>query len=74
MGSRRRLRRREERPGRPRLDHFRADGSTKTRFASQDEAERAALQARLDHGTTLGSYRCEMCGGWHLGSRDGEHW
>ena len=74
MPSRRRGPRREERPRRPRLDHFRADGSAKTRFGSQDEAERAALQARLDHGTDLGSYRCEMCGGWHLGSLEGGVW
>jgi hypothetical protein len=59
---------------RPRLAHLRADGSAKTRFPSRDDAERAALQARLEHGTELGSYECEMCGGWHLGSRDGETW
>jgi hypothetical protein len=69
MASRRRLRRRAE-PRRARVGHFRADGTPKTRFSSQADAERAALQARLDHGTTVGSYACEMCGGWHLGTRE----
>ncbi|HMK62227.1 MAG TPA: hypothetical protein VK386_01300 [Acidimicrobiales bacterium] len=61
-------------PRRPRLAHFRADGTAKTRFASRDEAERAALQARLQHGSDLGSYQCDMCGGWHLGNRQDELW
>lgn len=66
----RRRQRGEGPPRRPRLAHFRADGAPKTRFARQEDAERAALQARLEHGTNLHSYRCEMCGGWHLGSRE----
>jgi len=69
VASRRRRRRRDQ-PRRPRLAHFRTDGAPKTRFARREDAERAALQARLEHGANLGSYLCEMCGGWHLGSRD----
>ncbi|HMK99008.1 MAG TPA: hypothetical protein VK428_02340 [Acidimicrobiales bacterium] len=61
-------------PTRPRLAHFRSDGTAKTRFASRDEADRAAFQARLDHGRELSSYQCQMCGGWHLGSRQDELW
>lgn len=70
MASRRRLRRLAESPRRVRVGHFRADGSPKQRYATQADAERAALQARLEHGITVGSYSCELCGGWHLGSRD----
>jgi hypothetical protein len=75
VASRRHQRRAGARPPRrPRLAHFRADGTAKTRFASRDDAEHAALQARLEHGIELASYRCEMCGGWHLGGREGETW
>jgi hypothetical protein len=70
MASRRRVRRQASR--RARVGHFRADGTPKNRFSTQADAERAALQARLEHGTTVGSYACAMCGGWHLGTRDGD--
>jgi hypothetical protein len=49
------------------LSHWRADGEAKTRFSSEAEANRYALQVRLEHGRDLGVYRCELCGGWHLG-------
>ena len=65
--SRRRLRRRDS-PRRTRLSHWRADGGTKTRYRSEDEANRAAFAHRLEHGTDLFAYRCEFCGGWHLGN------
>lgn len=39
----------------------------KTRFPSEAEANRFALQVRLEHGNDLAAYRCELCGGWHLG-------
>lgn len=68
MPNRRRRARRNERPARPRLAHFKADGSPKTRFRDEGEANRAALQARLDHGVDLNAYPCEFCGGWHLGN------
>jgi hypothetical protein len=51
-----------------RLSHWRSDGGPKTRFASQADAERAALQYRLEHATELITYQCEFCGGWHLGN------
>jgi hypothetical protein len=41
-----------------------------TRYRTADEAERAALQYRLEHGTELNSCACELCGGWHLGTVD----
>ena len=67
MASKRRIRRLVA-PRRGRLAHWRADGSPKARFASPADAERAAFDARLHHGTELVSYRCEFCGGWHLGT------
>jgi hypothetical protein len=67
MASRRRARRVEQ-PHRPRLAHWRADGEAKTRYRSESEANRACLQARLDHGVDLNAYLCEFCGGWHLGN------
>ncbi len=71
MANRRRSRRVGARPPRrTRLAHFRADGTAKTRFETRDDAERAALQARLDHGSDMASYSCDMCGGWHLGGSD----
>ena len=54
---------------RTRLSHWRADGVPKTRFPTEAEANRFALQVRLEHGTDLGAYPCEFCGGWHLGGR-----
>lgn len=48
--------------------HWRRDGTAKTRFTTSTEAERAAVDARIHHGSHLVSYRCELCGGWHLGS------
>ncbi|MGA2037362.1 MAG: hypothetical protein ABSH04_07255 [Acidimicrobiales bacterium] len=66
MASRRRLRRREE-PRRTRLSHWRADGQAKVRYPSEAEANRAAFGYRLEHGSDLPPYRCEFCGGWHLG-------
>jgi len=69
VASRRRVRRREE-PRRPRLSHWRADGQAKSRYRSEADANRAALQFRLEHGVDLWAYVCEFCGGWHLGSGD----
>lgn len=40
----------------------------KRRFASEREADDAAYQARMV-GRSLGIYRCDWCGGWHLTSR-----
>ena len=68
MPSRKRTRRVGS-PGRPRLAHWKVDGTAKTRFPSEDEANRAAFAARLDHGVDLSVYRCEFCEGWHLGNQ-----
>jgi len=50
-------------------DHWRADGSPKARFPTQDAANRSALRLRLEEGADLDPYVCQFCGGWHLGSR-----
>jgi hypothetical protein len=51
-------------------EHWRADGRPKTRFATQDAANRASLQLRLEEGANLDPYQCSFCGGWHLGNRN----
>ena len=56
-------------PGGVGREHWRADGQPKTRFPSQDEANRSALRLRLEAGADLDPYRCGFCGGWHLGNR-----
>ena len=66
MASRRRLRRKTAGP--VRLPHWRADGQPKARFSSEQDANRAALGYRLEHGADLSAYECEICGGWHLGT------
>ncbi len=64
-----------QRPSRPSSsggtgrEHWRADGQPKTRFSTQDEANRSSLQARLERGADLDPYQCGFCGGWHLGNR-----
>ena len=69
MASRRRVRRTPPRPVRPvRMPHWRADGRPKARFSSEQEAHRAAFGYRLEHGVDLSVYRCDVCGGWHLGN------
>jgi hypothetical protein len=52
-------------------EHWRADGQPKTRFPSQDEANRSSLRLRLEEGADLDPYQCGFCGGWHLGNRSG---
>ncbi len=42
----------------------------KQRFATAQEADDAVYRARME-GTTLGTYKCQWCNGWHLTSRDG---
>jgi len=54
--------------GRPR-EHWREDGSPKTRYPSRDDANRSALQRRLEDGADLDPYPCSICGAWHLGRR-----
>ena len=50
-------------------EHWRADGTAKTRYPSPAEANRYALQALLEDGVQLDPYRCGICGAWHLGNR-----
>jgi len=50
-------------------EHWRSDGTPKSRFATQDEANRSALRLRLEEGADLDPYPCRFCGGWHLGNR-----
>jgi len=50
-------------------EHWRADGGPKAPYRSVDEANRSALQARLEHGVDLDPYTCGICGSWHLGNR-----
>ena len=52
-------------------EHWRSDGLPKTRFATQDEANRSSLYHRLESGSDLDPYRCRICDGWHLGSARG---
>lgn len=40
----------------------------KRRFATEREADDAAYRARME-GRRLGTYQCDLCGGWHLTSR-----
>jgi hypothetical protein len=53
---------------RARLPHWRADGEPKTRYGSEQDANRASFGYRLDHGVDLVAYSCEICAGWHLGN------
>ncbi len=50
-------------------EHWRADGAPKVAYPTADDANRAALQARLEHGLDLDPYRCGICHRWHLGGR-----
>lgn len=50
-------------------EHWREDGTAKSRFASEDDANRASLQLRLEEGADLDPYQCSFCHGWHLGGR-----
>lgn len=59
--------RRRSAPSDLRLSHWRSDGTVKVRYASKEEANRAALGHRLEHGQDSEVYQCEFCGGWHLG-------
>ncbi len=74
MAKARRGRKQERRPRDPDAgggirEHWRSDGGAKTAYGSSDEANRSALQARLEHGVDLDPYVCGICGSWHLGNR-----
>jgi hypothetical protein len=53
-----------------RLPHWRADGKPKVRYPTEADAHRAGFSYRLEHGSDLGAYECEYCGGWHFGASD----
>jgi hypothetical protein len=53
-----------------RLPHWRADGKPKVRYPTEAEAHKAGFAYRLEHGSDLGAYECEYCGGWHLGASE----
>ncbi len=67
MGGRRR---REHRPLAIDGSHWRADGRPKVRYASQADALHAADERAREADVQLQVYRCEFCGGWHMGSRN----
>jgi hypothetical protein len=52
--------------------HWRADGRPKVRYPSQAAALSAADERRDEAGGELNTYRCDFCGGWHMGRRDRE--
>ncbi len=62
-------RRPEYRPVSISASHWRADGQPKTRYATQREAREAAEFRGAEAGVRLGTYRCDFCGGWHMGRR-----
>jgi hypothetical protein len=49
--------------------HWRADGSPKTAYRSQNEALGAADERRQESGAELNVYQCDFCHAWHMGSR-----
>jgi len=51
--------------------HWRGDGQAKVRYGSQGEALSAAEDRAREAGADLQVYRCEFCGGWHMGRRNG---
>ena len=74
MAKARRGRKQHRRPHDPeagggRREHWRADGAPKVGYGSADDANRAALQARLEHGVDLDPYTCGICRQWHLANR-----
>jgi len=42
----------------------------KERFETRDQAERVRkrMARNHSHGRHVGVYRCDYCGGWHIGS------
>ncbi len=54
-----------------RMGHWRADGSAKVKFASEDDANRSAFRLRMEMHLDLEVYKCDICGYWHLGSSPG---
>lgn len=40
---------------------------TKVRFDSKPKARLASYRALQRTGTAIGYYKCQFCGGWHIG-------
>jgi hypothetical protein len=51
--------------------HWRADGEAKVRFAAKADAQLAAAERSRVSGADLHVYRCDFCGGWHMGRGGG---
>jgi hypothetical protein len=51
--------------------HWRADGQAKRRYPTAADAKWAAAERSEESDTELGVYRCDFCGGWHMGKRTG---
>ncbi len=49
-------------------EHWRADGTPKTCYPTEADANRSSFQLRLEAGADLNPYRCRICSGWHLGN------
>lgn len=49
---------------------FASNCQSKRRFGTEKQAESAAEhQELIQHNLELSTYRCELCGGWHLTRR-----
>ena len=49
---------------------YRACRKKKLRFATYNEAMKAAKRIRENTGEVLYPYECWVCGGWHLSRQD----
>jgi len=49
--------------------HFTREGTPKTSYRTQGEAQGAAQLAWTLNGVDLNSYRCDYCHQWHIGKR-----
>lgn len=67
-GRKRQLVRRDDAGAPPVREHWRADGTAKTAYASQADANRFSFQLRLEEGVELDPYQCRTCNAWHLGN------
>ena len=51
-----------------RMGHWRADGSAKVKFTSEEDANKSAFRLRMEMHLDLEVYKCDICGYWHLGN------
>ena len=52
-------------------DHRARSCSSKIRYGSKTSARKAVLRMRNKASKPLEEYRCEFCGGWHIGRKMG---